>query len=151
MWNKLPKELLINFFVRLPMNDIIFWICYLNKSWRSSIISVGEFLQAFVDALVIQVALMVVDEVDGTVFFTQENKDVCFRYNIAGLEGRLWPSVVATSNGLVCIIEDGYASIYYSFNIGIRIFVMNIVTSACHELPPPSIIMIDIDYSTNIG
>lgn len=86
------------------MNDIILQIRFLNKCCRSTISS-SEFQQAFVDASVGRLALMICDEVDGTVFLTQENQEECFRYLLScGRHREEDTHTVVSADGLVCVI-----------------------------------------------
>jgi hypothetical protein len=136
MWSKLPKELLVHIFARLPVRNIL-QIQSLSKSWRS-IITSPQFQQAFADASPVRIALMVSDVVDGTIFLTQENKAECFRSMIARCQDVvLNTNIVATTHGLVCVIENDESQ--GGSIVGVRVFMMNLVTGLRRELPPPSI------------
>jgi len=77
VWSKLPEELLIHIFARLPVKNIL-QILSLSKSWRSTITS-PQFQQAFSEASLVRISLVAENDQRDTVFFSQENKEESYR------------------------------------------------------------------------
>jgi len=140
MWSKLPEELLIHIFARLPVKNIL-QIRSLSKSWRSTITS-PQFQQAFSEASLVRISLLFESDRRETTFFSQENKEERFRYDFNRCcSEKLFessPDIAGTASGLICGIKYEAAEPGLSYSI-IRVFVMNLVTCICRELPSPHI------------